>query len=282
MDPRTVLLKSLEARRRRYRRDFNRARADFSEEAVHDLRVATRRLLAVLALLHTLTSDGDMKPLRRELKGQLDGLDHLRDAQVMLGEVVAHAEELPGLALFEQDLRARVDRQLEQARKTMGKMTFAATSNLNGRLLSLREWLRGQADVGDPLAVADAAYADVLSRRAAVDGAAPDSFHRLRVAFKKFRYTLEIVQPLVPGLEKAALQPLNDYQTMLGQVQDSRVLLQTMDQLAGNSETFPAAVREYYGQRLNAAISEALSGLGKAEAFWRASPQGHFPWETEP
>src|SRR5512139_3855888 len=138
MESRAILLKSLEDRRRKYRREFNLARADFSEEAVHDLRVATRRLLALLALLQVLAPEPAIKPLRRELKAQLDGLDELRDAQVMLGEVQEHLEELPGLAFFEEDLKARVQKLLGKAKRSMGRLTFSATSNLNARLLALR------------------------------------------------------------------------------------------------------------------------------------------------
>ena len=239
MDTRAVVLKSFEDRRRKYRREFNLARANFSEDAVHDLRVATRRLLALLALIHILAPEPDLKPLRKALKSQLDGLDQLRDSQVMLGEVKARASELSGLEPMRQELEIRVEKLLVRAQRSLGALTFVSTSNLNSRLLGLREYLSSQPQLGDPLAAADSAYAEVMHRYKTVDPADPASFHLLRVPFKKFRYTVEVVQPLVPSLEKAALTNLSNYQTLLGNVQDARVFLEALQHFAGEDITLP-------------------------------------------
>lgn len=51
MQAKTILLEALETRWKKFRAEVKTCRRDFSEKAVHDLRVATRRLLAVFDLL---------------------------------------------------------------------------------------------------------------------------------------------------------------------------------------------------------------------------------------
>jgi len=280
MQPKQLLIKSLDARRQQYRDDFNRARADFSEDAVHDLRVATRRLLALLALLRFLLPDLPLRPLRHDLKGQLDSLDRLRDTQVMLGELRGHAEGIPSLAPFQIYLENQERRTLARVGKSFGAIKFVAVSRLNSELLGLSEQLRGEGAVGDPVTAADQAFAVVTQRYAAVDPAQPASMHHLRVAFKSFRYTVEIVHRLVAQFPRPNLKSMDAYQTALGRIQDADVMLSALGAFAAHDESFdPGPGRSYYEQRRAEVIAAALSGLGEVQSFWRTSPDRAFPWE---
>ena len=71
-----LLLKMLDMRCQRYQDCFRLCQKEFSREAVHDLRVATRRLLTMLEILETLFLGMQGRKLRRELKRQLDCLAH--------------------------------------------------------------------------------------------------------------------------------------------------------------------------------------------------------------
>ncbi len=85
-------------------------RQEFSEEAVHDLRVAARRFMAVLDIVRAINPHPRVQKTRRYLKDQLDDLDDLRDVQVMLVEISESIEHLPALQLFQE--------HLAEARKT--------------------------------------------------------------------------------------------------------------------------------------------------------------------
>ena len=50
-------------------------RQEFSEEAVHDLRVAARRFMAVLDIVRAINPHPRVQKTRRFLKDQLDDLD---------------------------------------------------------------------------------------------------------------------------------------------------------------------------------------------------------------
>jgi CHAD domain-containing protein len=280
MQPKQLLIKALDNRRQKYRQEFNRARADFSEEAVHDLRVATRRILALLDLLRLLTPELPLKPIRRELKTQLDNLDRLRDTQVMLVEVRERMEILPSLASFQAYLEGEEQQALVEARKALGEINFVAVSRLNSDLLGLRQQLAGRDGVMDPLSAADAAFGTVTQRFAAVEPAVPPTFHSLRVAFKKFRYTVEILHSLAPGFPRGNLKLMGDYQTALGRIQDAEVMLAALGRFVRGDKTFdPTPVREFYEQRHGEVIAAVLVGIYEVHTFWRAAPEGPFAWE---
>ena len=63
--PNQLLLEGLENRWKKYREELNRCRAEFSNEAIHDLRVAVRRLLAFLQLLNSISPRPRLRKLNR-------------------------------------------------------------------------------------------------------------------------------------------------------------------------------------------------------------------------
>ena len=75
---------SVRTMRRRYRKRLDRAQKKFSETAVHDLRIETRRMLALLDLLDALRVGEGLKKTRKIFKQRLDAFDRLRDTHVQL------------------------------------------------------------------------------------------------------------------------------------------------------------------------------------------------------
>src|SRR3990172_6463306 len=91
------LLEALDQRWKNYRSELKRCRAEFSNEAVHDLRVAARRMLALIRLLNSISPRPRLQKLNHAFKDQLDEFDDLRDTQVILAEVSETIQELPQL-----------------------------------------------------------------------------------------------------------------------------------------------------------------------------------------
>src|SRR5262245_12949465 len=102
-DVRVLLLDSLNDRWKTFRAELKRCQKQFSEAAVHDLRVATRRLLSTLDLLASVHPNARLRQARRALKGQLDMFGPLRDVQVQLltvDKMLAAFPELKGFYDF--------------------------------------------------------------------------------------------------------------------------------------------------------------------------------------
>jgi len=95
-----LLCKALESQWRRYRKRLRQCQRRFSQEAVHDSRVETRRLLATVELLCAFIPERELKKARRALKKHLDAFDRLRDTQVQLTYVGHLLHEFPAARGF--------------------------------------------------------------------------------------------------------------------------------------------------------------------------------------
>src|SRR5512140_1299937 len=96
--PILVLAKCLDDCWGLYRAELKRIRTEFSEEYVHDLRIAIRRLIAAIGIGRAVVRRKKMKKSLRLLKSHLDAFDTLRDMQAQLLLVEEMQAELPEIA----------------------------------------------------------------------------------------------------------------------------------------------------------------------------------------
>lgn len=280
MDAKTVLTQSLAERWEKYSAELKICRKEFSEEAVHDLRVATRRLLAVFDLLRSLQNHKRIQKVRRVLKDQLDELDDLRDVQVLLADVSEFVRDMPELSPFEQNLAKEEKRFLRRAHKLVKSDDL---KGLSKRIGKTREVLEGFSDetLGERiLASADEAYSRVRQSYEAMDTENMASIHKLRIAFKKFRYLVEIAHPLLSNFPQENFERMHHYQSRMGDVQDMEVAGQYVAEFfeSASSADFEA-VSNHYASRLRAAVSNFVEDKGEVQTFWRTSSDKPFPWE---
>jgi CHAD domain-containing protein len=283
MSTQELLLTALDQRFEKYRAERKRCRAEFSEEAVHDLRVAARRLLALLDLLGEFMPDPQIKKLRRTFKDQLDSLDELRDTQVSLAEISEMLETLPELAPFQKFLQKREKRLFKAAEhELLGFKTKAAVKHLEQVRTSLAEPAAGQELTAQLLTVVDDAYLTIVRRLGRVDPAQPFTIHRVRLAFKKFRYMVEIIHPVLPDFPEAQFKYMHDYQTAMGDIRDSEVLLSTLADYSAKHKTYdPQPVRGFYEQRHAQFINAYIENMNEFVTFWRETPDQPFPWDPK-
>lgn len=294
MDAKTLLLNALDARWKKYRSEWKRCRAEFSEEAVHDVRVAARRLLALFDLLRAVWPHARIQKIRRALKNQLDELDDLRDAQALLADISEYIHETPQLEVFREYLQKKERTCLRAARKMV---TSRDGANLSGRVERMRIMLAELPEEGlaeGLLEAADEAYARVIRLYHSIEAERPATIHKLRIAFKRFRYTVEIIRPLFNDFPPDGFERLRAYQTMMGEIQDMEVALQglteLMDALQKPDPERPRSlweldkakalsIHEHYALRFRNALRAYLEDKGEVLTFWRPAPNQPFPWE---
>jgi CHAD domain-containing protein len=279
-DPEQLLLQALEMRWENYLSELKNCRSEFTEDAVHDLRVATRRILAFIQLLNSISPRPRLKKMARAFKDQLDAFDDLRDTQVILGELSGILQELPQLDEFEQYLHSHEEQLLHDLHKQLKQRD---TSKIAG-------WIRGTRDnlekgtnsnlEAQILDAVDDAFLVVRQRLGWVDLARSSTIHRVRVVFKAFRYMVEIVHPLLKDFPSAMLKQMNEYQTLMGNIQDAEVFARTLADFTANAP-FPEqdAVQNYYEKRRTDAISAFVNRMDQFHTFWRPAPDQPFPWE---
>ncbi len=278
---RPLLLDALEDRWKTYRLELKHCRAEFSNEAVHDLRVATRRMLALVQLLNSISPCPRLRKLIRTIKDQLDEFDDLRDTQVILAELSEILQELPQLRDFQQSLQASETRMLRSLRKRLKKLDITETAK---RIRKTRESIASNFDSGlesQIMQSVDDAFLRVKQRYNEIDPVRPATIHRVRVAFKSFRYMVEIIHPVLQDLPAGNLKRMNGYQSLMGEIQDAEVFTQTLaDFLEHASLSDPEPVRRYEEHRRAEALSAYAAEKNQLDTFWRPAPDQPFPWEN--
>ena len=275
-----LLLAALDKRWKNYRAELKRCRAEFSNEAVHDLRVAARRMLALVQLLNSIAARPRLQKLNRAFKDQLNQFDDLRDTQVMLAEISETIKELPQLQKFQYHLQIVEEDLLKTLRK---KLKVIDLFDVSKRIRKTRESLETNSD--DELALqtlqaVDHAFLVTKQRHSWIDSAQSATIHRVRIAFKAFRYMVEIIQPLLKDFPPDNLKQMNDYQSLMGEIQDVEVMMQTLADFPSSASSFDhQPVRRYYERCHAEAISAFIEDMNQLDTFWRPAPDQPFPWE---
>jgi CHAD domain-containing protein len=275
-----LLLDALDQRWKNYRSELKRCRADFSNEAVHDLRGAARRMLALMRLLNSISPRPRLQKLSRAFKDQLDEFDELRDTQVILAEISETLQDLPQLHSFQDYMQGIEKSLLKTLRK---KLKVIDLFDVSKRVRRLRESLKTELDadpVSQILQAVDGAFLITKQRQNWINPAQAATIHRVRLAFKSLRYMVEIVHPLLQNFPSENLAHMHDYQALMGEIQDVEVLMQILADAPVPAASFDAEpVRRYYEGRHARAISAYIQDMNQLETFWRPAPDQPFPWE---
>jgi len=208
-------------------------------EAIHQLRVAVRRLRAAIAVFRPVVVEATGAALAEALDWLQSASGPARDWDVFRLETLAPLlRRLPddeGLAA----LVHRADAERERARAAA--VAALADRRYTGLILQVvlliqdRGWQR-PAELGQLVGPAEEpgqvfARAQVGKRVKAVlkrgrerDEADPASLHELRIACKKLRYTIEFFRDYLPKPRvRDALESLRDLQDCLGSLNDADV-----------------------------------------------------------
>jgi CHAD domain-containing protein len=275
------LVEALDERWKNYRAELKRCRAEFSNEAVHDLRSAARRMRAFIRLLNSISPRPRLQKLRRAFKDQLDEFDDLRDTQVILAEISETLQELPQLEQFQDHLQGIEKNLLKTLRK---KLKVIDLFEVSKRIRRMRESLKTESDPELVLQIfqtVDDVFLVAKRRLTWINPAQATSIHRVRLAFKTVRYMIEIVHPLLPAFPVQNLKQMHDYQSLMGEIQDLEVIMQALADAPVHASSFdPEPVRDYYERRHAEAISAYLACMDQLDTFWRSAPDQPFPWEN--
>lgn len=255
--------------------ELRRADRTFELDPVHDLRVALRRCRSMTDVLFTVDPDPAWKQLKKLGKELFSRLGNLRDVQVMeqwldrLGQAedsvrTAVAQILASQAAhFKYDAQVAVHAFDERSWQAVSERLAART-----RTIPL-EGLVFQHVAREAWQQAHDQHRRALRNRTQV------SLHRLRIALKKFRYTLENFLPERHARWGADLKYLQD---LLGEIHDLDVLAGIVSHLphvtGAERELWRMKIQQERQQRL-AIYREKMLGQGSLWHEWqRGLPNG--------
>ncbi len=199
-------------------------------EAIHQARVASRRLREVLPVLSGAADRAEARRVRRAVRSVTRALGHLRELDVSLMLLSQLAGEMPGLEPAISTVRSSIeqDRRVEHARAA-GAMAVLDVDRLVEEATAIAEvaGLRpGVWRCRALLARRTAARARALEAAVGAAGLlyAADRMHAVRIAAKKLRYAMEIAGELRGVAVATSLARLKGLQDLLGRLHDLEVV----------------------------------------------------------
>ncbi len=214
-------------------------------EAVHDMRVASRRLRASLAIFGDNYPKRQARAWSREVKGVTQTLSEARDLDVQIQFLQAILKEAP------KNARPGVEEALHFKTRKREEMQEEVVSWL-GRLNSDDTLEEMQTSLRRAAEKAKAQGADIRTRASYAAAQKHISrrmeslldyerfvhqpgmwlkHHEMRIAVKKLRYSVEAFSSLFSGELKPEIQKLKSLQDVLGEMHDTDVWIMTMPDL---------------------------------------------------
>ena len=203
---------------------------DEDPEAVHQARVATRRLRSNMRTFGPLLDDAWRRALGDELRWLAGLMQPIRDADVMLETLETAARTLDPTRTTPESVLARLLVERQEAREELLTMLQSErTDQLLDRVIAASSSPQVLDDAHD-MAPRDlrslARRAEGRLSRAAskVDAAtSADELHRMRIAAKRARYAAEAVQRYGGKSAKRLARRLAELQDILGDYNDAVV-----------------------------------------------------------
>jgi CHAD domain-containing protein len=216
------------------------ARIGEDREALHDMRVAARRMRACLSLFEPVFS-GQSRALRRELQWIGKRLGEVRDHDTQLAWLASWTEtsspdDQSSLNVLGAVLEARRERARTRMLRTLDSQRFARLVARLTRLLRRGPPKRPPATRILAAAVfpglIDSHYAGMKKAGKKLDAhSPPEAYHRLRIRCKRLRYAVESARDVYGGPAVDYVQALARLQDLLGLHQDAHVATSRLQEL---------------------------------------------------
>jgi CHAD domain-containing protein len=233
-----ALLSSFDRAWKEFSEAWKKARSKASEKSIHDLRVKTRRFIAVLDLAQALSQRDGISSLQRRFKKVLKKMGPLRDVQVQL-ENVSQIPQAPVITDFKNRLERRerqaikkIPGELKRGRKqrlakdvkgVLAKLGHAEELSGNGRV---------RHSVERVLASRRNEFLKAERRFQRLHAADEEALHEMRIALKKMRYVVEAAQPVLGAEAKKRARQMRAFQQLMGDSRDLEMLRAELEKWA--------------------------------------------------
>lgn len=224
------------------------------DEAIHDLRVAIRRLRTLLKMARPVYGRWHTDVVRRAFAEVMRATGELRDEEV-LEETLEGASSHPAFARWREARGAR------EARLRREVVVRIERGDLDRARLLLKALLVFPAAPKRDVELARFARRTVERARRAVEAGRDVGeddvmgLHDLRIAYKELRYSIELLSDALPLDARAMLEPSAIFQKRLGEIHDVDVAIETLRA----ARELPQAAREEALAALDATRARKLA-----------------------
>ena len=256
-----------------------------SLEAVHQARIALRRMRAMLKAFKAVASDPEVVAIEGELERMTDVFADARSLDVFIAETFRpYVRDEPGAAEFGEALLHAQAKAHEDVRHALTGGDFAMAVLDLAEWVACGAWTRATPTAAQAERRLGAVAVEMLKRRRKVmlkrggrlDWNDPLARHRLRIQAKKMRYLAEAFAPGLGG-GKRFLRALEGLQTCLGDLNDiatlSEVAHLALETLVSRDAAFAAGAligsRRAAAPKLVKAARRAYERFAAEEPFWK-------------
>jgi CHAD domain-containing protein len=277
----------LEAHGKEFFKRWDKVARSFEVEDIHDLRVASRRLREALAIFEPCFDAKGVSRLSKQVKQVTGLLGEMRntDESILFFSHLEPREREPAepeLGALLERLAAERESARKQLQKDLGGLKPGPLQNaLSRELAAPRLFDNSRTDpfqglaifAGEALEARGKPVAELLPR--ALDEANAVAQHRLRIAVKRMRYRLEILEPLLGAGFAELHRTLKGYQELLGKLHDldvfSGMVLERVPEGAGQQHLLQALTlrrSRHYGSFLTTMDSSPVDAIAaKARSY---------------
>ncbi|CAO4136938.1 CYTH and CHAD domain-containing protein [Methylorubrum extorquens] len=264
--------------------------------ALHQVRVAIRRLRSAFSLFGDLVNDPQGRRIRDEIKRLTQPLGHARNLDVFLASTLPAERERHPDEVGLLGLETQLEDQRSKAYEAVG--TLLQSAEWRALLLDLVSWINAgpwlKDEAKERVTMREEAARDLAAReldrrrrqvkrrgRALNDLSAEDR-HQVRIAAKKLRYGAEFFAGLYTGKKVVKrhavfVKALAELQDHLGELNDiatgHEVVRDLVGEHAGTATLFAAGITaadlEARSRKLLSAAADAHEELVDAKPFWR-------------
>jgi len=202
---------------------INRARNSCGTEAVHHVRVAIRRFTRAIAVGRPYIRAADVRKNRRRLKKIMNGAGDVRNCDVTLKFIARF--RVPQAV----DLRSK----LQERRKESAGLLIIELKKWAGKRMTFK-WRAALNSTPDKDAFGEEPSREMAARalaramqdflqqgnEASSPEASPERLHRFRLVAKKFRYLVELFQPLYGSSIDPIVESVKRASALLGDIND--------------------------------------------------------------
>ncbi|NVN99671.1 MAG: CHAD domain-containing protein [Geobacteraceae bacterium] len=224
-----------------FRMQLSRVRESFDPEAIHDLRVSSRRLREAITIFSKLFKKRRRSSLLEELKALVKSMGSIRNCDEAIRFFSTLTEKCAaGVKPVVSRLIATLSANREQEKlclhATLEKIdpdSFVAQveklcktpRNAKSLKVTLRQPV--SLTVLAALAKREKTILELLPEALMEENATP--LHRLRISVKRLRYRLELLAPFAKGDYKGVYSTIKSYQEILGHIHDLDVFATLAD-----------------------------------------------------
>ena len=231
-----VMIASFEASLRQWLGNEAAIRETDNPHAIHQMRIALRRLRSLLTLFKQLIPDAQGQSLSAELRTIVHALGEARNLDVFKADLLAKVQEARPSDLAPQALQPLLEQARSQAydhaKRMIADRSYGRTLLRLAAWLELRGWRVGvdapdagrlaKAPRAAAAAMLDKALRKVKHRGRGFAGLPAPRRHEVRIALKKLRYGAEAFRDLFKSDEvKAYGKRLSHLQDLMGRYNDA-------------------------------------------------------------